>query len=89
MPEIGEHGPATDALVHWDNAQRNLAEAEIAVIKWQLKSSGPVPGALEDSVRKCKEAVTFFEEWALVHLQDGWRERKPVDVYRFGVHARM
>ena len=88
MPEIGEHGPATDAIVQWDSAQRNLAEAEIAVIKWQLKSSEPVPAALAEAVHTCKEAVTFFEEWALAHLHDGWREPGPVDVYRFGAREQ-
>lgn len=58
----------TAAFDDWATAQRQLADAEIEVIRWELHESGPVPQELKDRVHELQLQTAFLFEVASAHL---------------------
>jgi len=52
----------------WAAAQRELADAEIEVVRWQLQEDTPVPDALHERVAALRDRAEFLFDVASTHL---------------------
>jgi hypothetical protein len=56
------------AFDDWAAAQRELAEAEIEVVRWQLHENTPVPDALHERVAALRDRAEFLFDVASTQL---------------------
>lgn len=56
------------AFDEWAVAQRELAEAEIDVVRWQLQDGGPVPAPLSERVDALRDRAEFLFSIVSAHL---------------------
>lgn len=60
--------PARRAIREWEDAQRELAHAEIAALRWQLQNGGEIPPHMARKIEQLRDRANFLFETAAALL---------------------
>lgn len=60
--------PNPTAIEEWEVAQRQLAEAEIELLRWKLSKNTPAPDVLVRTVEEARDRANFLFEIAATFL---------------------